>query len=73
MQHALGVQLNIRDDHPFRWMILSDDPPTIDTSDQGKNIAVGRAYSRVRVPAVKLAAPVVEESVDFLTVRFVLL
>jgi len=68
VQHALGVQLKIRDDGLFRWTVLSDDPPSIDTTDQGKNTAVGRAYIQVRVLDVKLAAPVVEESVDFLTV-----
>jgi len=34
----------------------------------GENIAVGRAYIGVRVPYVKLAAPGLEEGVDFVTV-----
>jgi len=68
----LVEQLSIRDDGLFRWTILSDVPPPIDTEGFGENIAVGRAFIRVRVPDDKLAAPVVEESVDFLTVEFVL-
>lgn len=68
----MGVQLNIRYDDLFRWIILYGVPPPIDTVEFGENTAVGRAYIGVRVPDVKLAAPVVVESVDFLTVEFVL-
>jgi len=35
-----------------------------------ENIAVGRAYTGVRFPSVKLAAPVVEERVGLVTVFY---
>lgn len=44
-----------------------DVPPSIDTTESGENIAVGRAYFGVRVPVVKLAAPVLEEVVGLVT------
>jgi len=66
----LGVQLNIHEVVLFRWNYLSDVPPPIDTVEFGENIAVGRAYFGVRVPVVKLAAPVVEESVGLVTVCY---
>lgn len=47
-----------------------DVPPSIDTTESGENIAVGRAYIGVRVPYVKLAAPGLEEEVDFVTVFY---
>jgi len=70
VQHALDVQLNIHEVDLFRWIHLSDVPPPIDTVEFGENIAVGRAYFGVRVPVVKLAAPVVEESVGLVTVCY---
>lgn len=68
MQHALAVQLNILTaDHlsliGARW----DVPPTIDTSEFGENMVVGRAYIRVRVPDGKLAAPLLDVLVDLVT------
>lgn len=46
-----------------RWVV----PPTIDTSDSGENMVVGRAYIRVRVPDGKLAAPLLDVLVDLVT------
>jgi len=70
VQHALGVQLNIHEVILFRWNDLSDVPPPIDTVEFGENIAVGRAYFGVRVPIVKLAAPVVVERMGLVTVFY---
>jgi len=50
----------------FPW----DVPPSIDTTEFGENIAVGRAYFGVRVPIVKLAAPVLEEVMGLVTVFY---
>jgi hypothetical protein len=66
----LDVQLNIHEVDLFRWIHLSDVPPPVGMVEFGENIAVGRAYFGVRVPIVKLAAPVVEESVGLVTVCY---
>lgn len=66
----MGVQLNILRSICSGGSVACDVPPPIDTVGFGENIAVGRAYIRVRVPDVKLAAPGLEEIVGLVTVFY---
>lgn len=55
--HALAVQLNIL---PMIYCTIDQFvgvSPVIDTLGNEENMVVGRAYTRVRVPSGKLAAP----------------